>query len=469
MTRLATLSLCTLLFGCGTTQIQDEEGKNDWVEVSRSAENVDAVVITASKTYLNNTPSLVADGNVTTSWNAGDYPPQWIRFDLGAPHDLVHVRLLVKQVPHTGVTDHRVYGSYNGTKYTLLGGFSDTTRNSQWLQLDTPARGIRYIKVETTKSPSWVGWSEIQVNGSRSPSTAPIDPECPGLYAGHTLKKFGYWGGSFRPYGDRTPQMAYHSNLTFIQDAAWNMPAVAGLHPSRDVTRLQRAESLGVKGVLVLRGLFFHDTTGELLPNYRANWNTYAAAVAPEKANIAAFYPIDEPVPTPEMRNALDSVNAAISAKFPNIPIAVIFNHAQVRPNLVIPAGFDWVGFDCYGDWDNCAGHSIPWYLSTLKSRLTTGQKLFLVPDVAIPAAKPELGGKAPRLQQQFIIVNRLDRYYALALNEPRVIGLVPFMWQRKPGNPNTNPPQWDWWGADSMQIIREKSEDIGRCITGKL
>jgi F5/8 type C domain len=459
--RLATISLCTLLFGCGTDQIQDEEGNNDWTEASRSAAMIPAVVITASDTYPNHTPSMAADGNVTTSWNAGDYAPQWIRFDLLKPHDLVHVRLLVKQAPHTGVTDHRVYGSYNGTKYTLLGGFSDTTRNSQWLQLDTPARGIRYIKVETTKSPSWVGWSEIQINGSRSPSTTPVDPECPGLYAGHTLTRFGYWGSSFRsPPGDQTPDVASHSNLTFIHDAAWlDTGAVA---VSRDLSRLQTAANHGVKAVLVLRGLFF-DTTGQLLPNYQARWNTYATAVAPQKAHIAAFYPIDEPDSTAQMRNWLGTVNAAISAKFPNIPIAVIFNHAQVRPNLIIPAGFDWIGFDCYGDWNNCAGHSIPWYLSTLKSKLTTGQKLFLVPDVAIDHPKPAVADPPP-LKEQLIIVNRLDRYYALALNEPRVIGLVPFMWQHFPRPPNS----WDWWGAEEMPIIKAKSEQIGRCITGK-
>jgi hypothetical protein len=461
MTRLATISLCTLLFGCGADQIQDEEGKNDWDEVSLSAALIPSVVITASDTYPNHTPSMVADGNVTTSWNAGHFAPQWIRFDLGAPHDLVHVRLLVKQVP-TGPTDHFVYGSYNGTTYTLLGGFSDTTSNSQWLQLDTPARGIRYLRVTTTKSPSWVAWSEIQVNGSRSPSTTPIDPDCPGLYAGHTLKKFGYWGSSFRsPPGDQTPEVASHSNLTFIHDAAWFNPGSGGVDASRDLSRLQTAASHGVKAVLVLRGLFF-DATSQLLPNYQANWNTYAAAVAPQKAHIAAFYPIDEPVLTAQMRNALATVNAAISAKFPDIPIAVTFNHAQVTPSMVIPAGFDWLGFDCYGDWDNCAGHSIPWYLSTLKSKLTTGQKLFLLPDVAIPSAKPP--EPAPSLQKQLTIVNRFDRYYALALNEPRVIGLVPFLWQRLP----RPAPQWDWWGADSMPVIREKIVQIGRCITGK-
>ena len=297
------------------------------------------------------------------------------------------------------------------------------------------------------------------MNGSRSPSTAPIDPDCPGLYAGHTVTKFGYWGSSFRLPGDQTPEVASHSNLTFIHDAAWfDTGAVA---VSRDVSRLQTAANHGVKAVLVLRGLFFQGKTS-LLPNYQDRWNTYAAAVAPYKSNIAAFYPIDEPVPTAYMRNALATVNAAISAKFPDIPIAVTFNHAQVTPSLVIPAGFDWVGFDCYQDWDNCAGHPIPWYLSTLKSKLTTGQKLFLLPDVAIAHPK---GQTPPKLQQQFTIVNRLDRYYALALNEPRVIGLVPFMWQRFP----RPAPSWDWWGAEEMPIIKAKSEQIGRCIAGKL
>lgn len=309
-------------------------------------------------------------------------------------------------------------------------------------------------------------WSEIQVNGSRSPSTAPIDPACPGIYAGRSLTRFGYWGSAF-VYGDYTHEVASHTNLSFVSVSGWKMPGPGGVDASDDVARLQNAARYGVKAVLVIPGIFFQDKSYRLLPNYQANWNAYAAAVAPYKASIAAFYPLDEPfskldsVPKNQMVNALTKVNAAISATFPQIPIAVTFNHAEVTSSLVIPAGYDWVGFDCYGPWDNCAGHPIPWYLSTLKSKLTTGQKLFLLPDVAIPAPKDQL----PSLQEQFTLANRIDRYYALALKEPRVIGLFPFLWQRLLGQPN----EWDWAGAREMPLIKAKIQAIGRCITGKL
>ena len=59
MTRLATMLLGSLLLGCGTGLIQ-----------------ISPTATSASNTYLNNTPSLAADLDLTTSWNAGDYAPQ---------------------------------------------------------------------------------------------------------------------------------------------------------------------------------------------------------------------------------------------------------------------------------------------------------------------------------------------------------------------------------------------------------
>lgn len=130
MRRPATVLLGTLLVGCGTGPEQEEEGRNDGVEVSLSAALISPKATWASGTYLDNTPSLAFDQDPATSWNSGGYPTQWIGVDLGAPYDLVSVRLLVKQVP-AGATIHYVYGSPDDTHYSLLGGFSRTTSNSQ--------------------------------------------------------------------------------------------------------------------------------------------------------------------------------------------------------------------------------------------------------------------------------------------------------------------------------------------------
>jgi hypothetical protein len=43
--------------------------------------------------------------------------------------------------------------------------FSGVKTDLQWLTLifPEPLKAIRYVRIETTSSPSWVGWKEIEV------------------------------------------------------------------------------------------------------------------------------------------------------------------------------------------------------------------------------------------------------------------------------------------------------------------
>lgn len=50
-------------------------------------------------------------------------------------------------------------------EYMLVHTFQGVTADSRWLtfKLPGPLEGIRYVRVETTSSPSWVSWREIEV------------------------------------------------------------------------------------------------------------------------------------------------------------------------------------------------------------------------------------------------------------------------------------------------------------------
>jgi hypothetical protein len=444
-------------------------GDEEDIDVDQSGEALTAIApraVTASNTYPGSSPALAGDGISTTKWSSGGYAPQWIRFDLGRPYDLGGIKLLTEQKP-AGPTTHLVYGWYDGATYTLLGGFDRDTATGQWLTLPTRARGIRYVKVTTTKSPSWVGWREIQVSGTASSTQTPIDPACPGLYAGHDVRRFGYFASAFI-YGDHTPAIAPHSNVTWASKSGWISASTEPTNPAGDIARLESAKANDTKAILSIPGVFL-DKNLRLRPDYAANWRQYSAAIAPYVQHVAAFYPLDEPymvgekygITLAEMQKALETINASIESTFPGVPIAVIFNGAEITSTLVIPKGYDWIGFDCYGSFDDCKGHPIPWYVSTLKSRMTAGQRLFLVPDGSIPTPKDTL----PSLQQQLDLVTRIDRYYDLARRDSRVIGMFPFLWQRLVGPAG----QWDWAGTSEMPIVKEKYQSIGRCITEKL
>lgn len=106
------------------------------------------------------------DGDPGTIWNSGDGPPQWIEIDLGAPRNIQEIRLVISQYP-AGATTHRllVRGPDPGTTFTLLQTFTGETTDSQIMEYiaTIPLQDIQVIRIETTTSPSWVAWREVEV------------------------------------------------------------------------------------------------------------------------------------------------------------------------------------------------------------------------------------------------------------------------------------------------------------------
>ncbi len=112
------------------------------------------------------TPATRAvDGLMANSWSSGNYPPQWIEIDLGAPYSIARFRLFVTQTPD-GSTTHVIQ-----TRATTLDPwtdqytFSDLTADNQVLNWvpPSPLTNVRYVRVMTTAGVSWVAWKEIEV------------------------------------------------------------------------------------------------------------------------------------------------------------------------------------------------------------------------------------------------------------------------------------------------------------------
>lgn len=124
--------------------------------------------VRASAKLAGQGPELAVDGDRATSWLSGSGPPGWIEVDLGHPSTVTNVKLLTEQDPH-GDTVHRVWGKGGGAsdEYRLLHEFTRHTAGAQILSMTPPEpwRALRFIKVETVASPSWVAWKEIEVRG----------------------------------------------------------------------------------------------------------------------------------------------------------------------------------------------------------------------------------------------------------------------------------------------------------------
>lgn len=120
-------------------------------------------VLASAEAKTESATSLV-DGDTKTSWSAGQFAPQWIEIDLGAPLAIAAIRLGVAQTPG-GDTVHTVLGRPPDGPYRELHVFRGRTTDGELLEYVPSAswEGIRYLRVETSASPSFVAWREVEV------------------------------------------------------------------------------------------------------------------------------------------------------------------------------------------------------------------------------------------------------------------------------------------------------------------
>lgn len=105
--------------------------------------------------------AFVFDHDLEKVWNSSSFVPGWIQLDVGQPVTISTVRLYTAQSP-AGPTSHRILGGVTPDNLAPLGALDGDTADAQWLELQMKAQ-VRYVKVVTLKSPSWVGWREIEI------------------------------------------------------------------------------------------------------------------------------------------------------------------------------------------------------------------------------------------------------------------------------------------------------------------
>lgn len=122
--------------------------------------------VRASRSLPNEPPSNVVNGDLGDLWGAGDFPVQWIEIDLGSPMEIRIIRLFVTQSP-PGDTVHQIWVGPRQDSLNLLHVFGGATTTDQILEwrVEIPVENVRYVRVVTTNSPSWVGWNEVEVIG----------------------------------------------------------------------------------------------------------------------------------------------------------------------------------------------------------------------------------------------------------------------------------------------------------------
>jgi hypothetical protein len=120
--------------------------------------------VQVTEALADQTAQLAVDGDPNTQWSAGAYPPQWIEVDLEAFYDVGEIRLTVGMWP-AGQTVHELWAGASRDKLQKVAEFRGSEFDYDILDYlpATSLSNIRYVRVVTIESPSWVSWREIEV------------------------------------------------------------------------------------------------------------------------------------------------------------------------------------------------------------------------------------------------------------------------------------------------------------------
>jgi hypothetical protein len=98
------------------------------------------------------------DGNMTTRWNAGGHPVQFIEIDFGSPQSFWEIAARVDQTP-SGQTNHQV--TLDGRSAPEFGWTGVTSDGDLLAHRFGTLQTAQRVRITTSESPSWVAWRDI--------------------------------------------------------------------------------------------------------------------------------------------------------------------------------------------------------------------------------------------------------------------------------------------------------------------
>lgn len=132
---------------------------------SRISEGVTCIEASSEKCEDTHCDQILTS-NVDETWNSGQKAPGWVEFDLGKSYNLTHMKLLPYQVPTPANTRHKVYVGSSREDLKLATELNSETKHHVWTDdVAVNKKNVRFVRVETVDSPSWVAWSGMQFYG----------------------------------------------------------------------------------------------------------------------------------------------------------------------------------------------------------------------------------------------------------------------------------------------------------------
>lgn len=373
--------------------------------------SVDAVT-TASNTYSNYFPDNVV--NLSDSlWNSGGYAPQWIQLELSQLQIITSIRLKVVQYP-SGGTITNIYAGSDTNNLTSVKQFNQNTTNGDELSVSfpTPIPNVKYIKVETTKSPSWVAWGKIKVYGIVDTSH---------------LKYFGYYDvndadlmvhGQWKDYLGEITKLG-NSNIVHVDLRSYYITSV--VTGFKDF--LIRAKAANQKVIIGI----------PLDTNWNDEFTAIKNIISPNDTTIWGFE-FDEP--HSNSTTLFKQATANLRSAYPSFHIMTILTYGDfgIFPNDVFQPGFTQLPSDFLDNVTDAAVDYYIWYPNSknfllvyneLLKLANKNQGIWIIPE---GYQKKEVEAPPPPGPASEI-TSALSFYYSLAKINPRVVGILNFIY----------------------------------------
>jgi hypothetical protein len=299
---------------------------------------------------------------------------------------------------------------------------------------------------------------------------------------GH-LQYFGFYASAMAHW-NFTEELAPFTNLTWIHVGSADDEAGA---IDTMVERMRQARGAGVQAVLSLEPFLFANKRGDLRPDEDTEHFLVELRARLEHEELLdtllMLYPKDEPVrefvryrdPSfydqyvtgevyEDIYANLVHVNSLVKLVFPDKPIGVILSGYNLEHRFFsIPENYDWVGFDCYDNlFRGCDEQSFTHFYARLLDYMQPHQRLMAVPETWVQNEDQD------RTDWPEVLMSRFRHHYEMALNEPRFIAFIPFIWSFEaegevPGMGLDRFPEWfDDGVGNSGTAFMDQVIDVG-------
>ncbi|AOS84214.1 hypothetical protein BIU88_08765 [Chlorobaculum limnaeum] len=172
-------------------------------ESAKSDERIGLTNMVASNTYAGTRAENIGDGSLVSAWNAGDYAPQSVEFELEKKKNIITKMRLVPGQSPAGRTAHEVYAADSTGTYRMVARIEEYTSDGVPLVQEflPPLHNVSKMMVKSVSSPSWIAWQEIEVYGIGSMAQfSPVSQaEARETEMFETAKKDAYSAASSKP------------------------------------------------------------------------------------------------------------------------------------------------------------------------------------------------------------------------------------------------------------------------------